>query len=232
MRIGVIRFPGSASDDVEQAIRRFPGAEPVAISSREATLPGIDALILPGGFSYGDYLRPGAIAGVAPVIEAVRSFAESGAPVLGIGNGFQILCEVGILPGALLANRGVRAISGTISIRVERSAPPFTSRYRAGQLLALPVAHRSGCYFAPAEVLDRLEGEGQVLFRYVDRSGTRSPAANPNGSAREIAGIVNAAGNVLGMMPHPERAVDGEIGSADGVGLFESLLASIAERVD
>lgn len=226
MRIGIVRFPGSADQDVVYAVQRLSGATPVELSHRTSELEGIDAIVLPGGFSYGDYLRPGAIASTTPVIEPLKRFIESGAPVLGIGNGFQVLCEAGLLPGALLPNRSLRSTSRRVKVRVERSAAPFTSAYREGALLDLPVAHGKGCFFAADEVLEELEAEHRILFRYVDDSGEPTPEANPNGSANHIAGIINAAGNVLGMMPHPDRAVDPTIGSHDGLGIFESLLAA------
>ena len=224
MKIGVVTFPGSNCDyDCYKASQEVLGAETVFLWHKSHDLEGVDAIFLPGGFSYGDYLRAGAIASLSPIMREVSSFAEAGGPVVGICNGFQILCETGLLPGALIRNRSLRFVSRPVHLRVERSLPPFTSAYSEGQVLRVPIAHGEGCYVADDEVLDRLEGEGRVLFRYVDESGERSAEANPNGSARDIAGIVSERGNVLGMMPHPERAVDPLLGGNDGVGLFRSL---------
>jgi phosphoribosylformylglycinamidine synthase len=180
--------------------------------------------MLPGGFSYGDYLRAGAIATVSPIMDAVRAFAKSGGPVLGICNGFQTLCESGLLPGALLRNRSLLFSSQDVLLRVETTSSVFTREYEVGQILRMPIAHAEGNYHADDETLDRLEGEGQVLFRYADAGGDIVDSANPNGSARSIAGIVNEAGNVMGMMPHPERAVEPILGSVDGLELFTALL--------
>ncbi|HET8656941.1 MAG TPA: phosphoribosylformylglycinamidine synthase subunit PurQ [Longimicrobiaceae bacterium] len=224
MRIGVVTFPGSNCDyDCYKAVQEALGAEAVFLWHKDHDLGGVDAVFLPGGFSYGDYLRAGAIARFSPIMREVREFAERGGPVAGICNGFQILCEAGMLPGALIRNRSLRFISRPVHIRVEASRPPFTSAYREGQVLTIPVAHGEGCYVADDETLDRLEGEGLVAFRYCDAAGEITPEANANGSERNIAGIVNERGNVLGMMPHPERAVDPLLGSGDGAGLFRSL---------
>jgi phosphoribosylformylglycinamidine synthase len=228
-RIAVVTFPGSNDDgDAALAIERL-GAEPVRVWHAEATLPdGTVGVVLPGGFSYGDYLRCGAIARFAPVMEAVGLFADRGGPVLGICNGFQILCEAGLLPGALIRNQTLKFSSKQVHLRVERSVAPFTSAYEAGDVLRVPIAHGEGCYVAPDEVLDEIEQRDRVIFRYSDSRGAVSGGANPNGSARNIAGIVNDAGNVLGMMPHPERAVDTLLGSSDGIGLFRSLAEYLA----
>lgn len=224
MRFGVVTFPGSNCDyDCYKAVQEVLDAEVVFLWHKAHDLEGVDAVFLPGGFSYGDYLRAGAIARVSPIMREVRAFAEAGGPVAGICNGFQILCEAGLLPGALIRNRGLKFISRPVHLRVERSVEPFTSAYRAGETLRVPIAHGEGCYTAPDAVLDELEREGRVLFRYVNAAGQVTDAANPNGSARNIAGIVNRAGNVLGMMPHPERAVDPQLGSTHGAGLFRSL---------
>jgi phosphoribosylformylglycinamidine synthase subunit PurQ / glutaminase len=229
VRIGVVTFPGSNCDhDCYRAIQETLGAEAVFLWHKEHDLMGVDAVFLPGGFSYGDYLRAGAIAAHSPIMREVVGFARAGGPVAGICNGFQILCESGLLPGALMRNRTLRFRSRSVHLRVERSAPPFTSAYEAGSVLRIPIAHGEGCYAAEPAELDRLEGDGLVAFRYCSPEGEAVPDANPNGSARGIAGIVSAAGNVLGMMPHPERAVDAVLGSTDGVGLFHSLAEHLA----
>jgi phosphoribosylformylglycinamidine synthase len=224
MKIGVVTFPGSNCDyDCFKAVQELLGAETVFLWHRDHDLQGADAVILPGGFSYGDYLRAGAIARSSPIMQEVRSFAEAGGPVLGICNGFQILCEAGMLPGALIRNRSLKFISRPVDLRVEQSAAPFTSAYSVGEVLRMPIAHGEGCYVADAAVLDELERTGRVAFRYCDAQGRVTPEANPNGSARNIAGIVNERGNVLGMMPHPARAVEALLGSTGGAGLFRSL---------
>jgi phosphoribosylformylglycinamidine synthase subunit PurQ / glutaminase len=224
MKVGVVTFPGSNCDyDCYKASREVLGAETVYLWHGSHDLQGVDAVLLPGGFSYGDYLRAGAIATLSPIMREVTAFANSGGPVLGICNGFQILCEARLLPGALIRNRSLKFTSKPVHLRVERSVPPYTSEYEPGEVLRVPIAHGEGCFFATDEVLDRLEGEQQVIFRYCDSGGGVTEAANPNGSVRNIAGIINARGNVLGMMPHPERAVDPLLGSLDGVGLFRSL---------
>lgn len=229
MKIGVVTFPGSNCDyDCYKAVQEAMGAQAVFLWHKSHDLEGVDAVFLPGGFSYGDYLRAGAIAQISPIMREVREFAEAGGPVVGICNGFQILCEAGLLPGALIRNRSLKFVSRPVYLRVERSVPPFTSAYEAGQVIRVPIAHGEGCYIADEATLDRLEQEGRVLFRYSDVNGEPTPEANPNGSARNIAGILNERGNVLGMMPHPERAVDALLGSADGLGLFRSLAASLA----
>jgi len=229
MRFGVVTFPGSNCDyDCYKAVRDGLGAEAVFLWHKEHDLQGVDAVFLPGGFSYGDYLRAGAIAALSPIMREVKAFAEAGGPVAGVCNGFQILCEAGMLPGALIRNRTLKFRSRPVYLLTEKTDTPFTSEYRRGQVLEVPIAHGEGCYFAEDQVLDRLEGEGQVVFRYCDREARVTEEANPNGSARNIAGIVNAAGNVLGMMPHPERAVDALLGPTDGVGLFLSLAGHLA----
>ena len=228
MRVAVLTFPGSNCDyDLYHAVKQV-GGEPVWRWHRDRGLEGMDAVLLPGGFSYGDYLRAGAIARFSPIMEDVRAFAEHGGPVVGICNGFQILCEAGLLPGALIRNESLKFQSEDCLLRVERTDTVFTSDYAPGQVLRIPLAHAEGNYRADRETLDRLEGEGLVLFRYVDESGEVVREANPNGSLNNIAGIVNPAGNVMGMMPHPERAMEGLLGSADGLGVFTSLLASLA----
>ena len=229
MKFGVVTFPGSNCDyDCYKAVREGLDAEAVFLWHKDHDLQGVDAVFLPGGFSYGDYLRAGAIAAMSPIMREVKAFAEGGGPVAGICNGFQILCEAGMLPGALVRNRSLKFRSRPVHLRVERADTPFTSHYEVGQALTVPIAHGEGCYFAEDDVLERLEGNGQVVFRYVDLDGRVTDAANPNGSARNIAGIVNEAGNVLGMMPHPERAVDPLLGPTDGIGLFRSLADHLA----
>jgi phosphoribosylformylglycinamidine synthase subunit PurQ / glutaminase len=231
MKIGVVTFPGSNCDyDCYKASQEVLGADTVFLWHASHDLQGVDAVFLPGGFSYGDYLRAGSIASLSPIMREIREFAAAGGPVAGICNGFQILCETGLLPGALIRNRSLRFISRPAFLRVELAAPPFTSAYEVGQVLRVPIAHGEGCYLADEETLDRLEGEGLVAFRYCDQNGAVTATANPNGSARNIAGIVNDAGNVLGMMPHPERAVDALLGGEDGVGLFRSLAQALVGK--
>jgi phosphoribosylformylglycinamidine synthase len=229
MKIGVVTFPGSNCDyDCYRAVKDGLGAEAVFLWHRDHDLQGVDAVFLPGGFSYGDYLRAGAIAALSPIMREVKAFGADGGPVAGICNGFQILCESGLLPGALIRNRSLKFTSRPVHLRVERADTAFTSGYQAGQVLQVPIAHGEGCYFAEEALLDRLEGEGQVVFRYCTPAGQVDAAANPNGSARGIAGIIDANGNVLGMMPHPERAVDPLLGPTDGLGLFRSVAAHLA----
>lgn len=227
MKVAVVTFPGSNCDhDLYKAMQQAEGA-PSFVWHGDRGLDGYDAVLLPGGFSYGDYLRPGAIARMSPIMEDVVAFAESGGPVLGICNGFQVLCEAELLPGALVRNTALRFRSYDVFMRVERADTPFTAHYDAGQVLRIPIAHGDGNFEADEQTLDRLEGEGRVVFRYTDANGTPTDDANPNGSRNHIAGIVNEAGNVLGMMPHPERAMEPVLGSTDGVGLFTSLVASL-----
>jgi phosphoribosylformylglycinamidine synthase subunit PurQ / glutaminase len=218
----VIVFPGSNCDrDLAEALRLVTGAGPAMVWHRESELPGrLDLIAIPGGFSYGDYLRSGAMAARSPVMGAVTQAAARGVAVLGICNGFQVLTEARLLPGALVRNAGIRFVCRDVPLRVENSQSAFTAHYQAGEEIALPVAHHDGNYQADAETLDRLEGEGRVAFRY---------AGAVNGSARGIAGILNEAGNVLGMMPHPERAVEAAHGLADGRRLFEGLLEAIGQ---
>ncbi|HEV2733700.1 MAG TPA: phosphoribosylformylglycinamidine synthase subunit PurQ [Longimicrobiaceae bacterium] len=224
MKLGVVTFPGSNCDyDCYKAIEEGLEAEAVYLWHKEHDLRGVDAVFLPGGFSYGDYLRAGAIASLSPIMREVAAFAEAGGPVAGICNGFQILCEAGLLPGALIRNRSLKFASRTVHLRVENADTPFTTAYRPGQVLRIPIAHGEGCYIAEPDVLGRLETEGRVVFRYVDAAGNPTPEANPNGSLNNVAGVVNERGNVLGMMPHPERAVSGLLGSEDGMGFFRSL---------
>ena len=221
-------FPGSNCDyDAYHAVTEILGEEAVYLWHKDHDLQGSDVIILPGGFSYGDYLRVGAIARFSPIMQEVAAHAKAGGPVLGICNGFQIACEAGLLPGALMRNSHLQFVSADVRIRVENSDTLFTNRYDRGEVLKIPVAHGDGRFVATDEVLDRLEGEGQVIFRYADADGNISADANPNGSERNIAGIVNDAGNVLGMMPHPERACSPLLGSSDGVRLLESILSRV-----
>ena len=216
MKSAVVIFPGSNREhDLCLALKRATGREPMRVWHRETTLPEADLIVLPGGFAYGDYLRCGAMAAHSPIMRAVRSRAERGTPVLGICNGFQILTEAGLLPGALLPNRSLRFTCRDIHMKVENNQTIFTCGYEAGQTIRVPVAHHDGNYTADPETLDRLEGEGRVAFRY---------AGEVNGSARRIAGVLNAAGNVLGMMPHPERKIEAAHGGGDGRRLFEGLM--------
>jgi phosphoribosylformylglycinamidine synthase len=220
MKFGVIRFPGSC-DEVDAQLAASAVGEAVLLWHRDRDLQGVDAVIVPGGFSYGDYLRPGAIARFSPVMESVSEFAREGGLVLGICNGFQVLCEAGLLPGALLPNTSLRFVCRQAQLEVVNAQTPFTRACVAGQRLSVPVKHTSGRYYAPAEVLDAMEAHAQIVLRY-------APGVNPNGSERDIAGVSNAAGNVFGLMPHPEHAVDPLTGSADGLALFESMCKAIA----
>ena len=222
MKSAVIVFPGSNCDrDLAEALRLVSGRAPAMVWHRESALPdGLDLIAVPGGFSYGDYLRSGAMAAQSPVMTAVKQAADRGTPVLGICNGFQVLTEARLLPGALMRNARIRFVGRDVALKVENSQSIFTARYEAGEEIVIPVAHHDGNYQADAETLDRLEGEGRVAFRY---------AGEVNGSARNIAGILNEAGNVLGMMPHPERMVESAHGGSDGRRLFEGLLEAISQ---
>ncbi|MGQ0659361.1 phosphoribosylformylglycinamidine synthase subunit PurQ [Sphingosinicella sp.] len=221
MKSAVIVFPGSNCDrDMAEALKLVTGRAPAMVWHRDTDLPErLDLIAIPGGFSYGDYLRSGAMAAVSPVIRAVKEAAERGAMVLGVCNGFQVLTETGLLPGALMRNAGIRFVCRDVALRTENSQSIFTARYAAGEEIMLPVAHHDGNYQADSETLDRLEGEGRIAFRYTGAV---------NGSARDIAGILNASGNVLGMMPHPERAVEPAHGRTDGRRLFEALVETLA----
>jgi phosphoribosylformylglycinamidine synthase I len=229
VKFGIVTFPGSNCDyDAYHAVVDAIGEEATYLWHKQHDLEGSDVVILPGGFSYGDYLRAGAIARFSPIMREVVAHARRGGPVLAVCNGFQIACEAGLLPGALLRNEGLCFVCKPVRLGVENVDTPFTHRYASGQILRIPIAHGEGRYTADADTLDRLDGDGQVVFRYVDATGAATAEANPNGSMRNIAGIVNAQGNVLGMMPHPERAVDSLLGSNDGLPLFESILARVA----
>ena len=223
-RVAVVVFPGSQDDrDAAWALAAV-GAEPVMVWHAEPTLPArVSAVVLPGGFSYGDYLRCGAIARFAPAMRAVTAFAQDGGLVLGICNGFQILCEAGLLPGALRPNASLCFVCRDVAVEVETSATPFTVRCRPGQRLTIPVKHGEGCYFAPPNLLEEIEASGQVVLRYADGD-------NPNGSLAGIAGVMNATGNVMGLMPHPEHAVDPLLGSGDGALILASLVETAGDR--
>jgi phosphoribosylformylglycinamidine synthase subunit PurQ / glutaminase len=229
MKFGVVTFPGSNCDyDAFHAITEVLGEEAIYLWHKDHDLQGSDVIILPGGFSYGDYLRAGAIARFSPIMQEVAAHARSGGPVIAICNGFQIACEAGLLPGALMRNAQLKFISAQVQLRVENSDTLFTNLYEQGEVLRIPVAHGEGRYVASRKVLDSLENERRIIFRYADANGQISADANVNGSANNIAGIINDGGNVLGMMPHPERACSTLIGSNDGVRLFESILARVA----
>jgi phosphoribosylformylglycinamidine synthase subunit PurQ / glutaminase len=220
VKFGVIRFPGSC-DDVDALLAAERVGDAVMLWHADRDLQGVDAVVVPGGFSYGDYLRPGAIARFAPIMEQVTEFAHEGGLVLGICNGFQVLCEAHLLPGALLANTSLRFTCRQVSVEVVRSESAFTGACERGQLLSIPVKHTTGRFYSSDEELDRLEGNGQVLLRY-------APGHNPNGSVRDIAGVCNERWNVFGLMPHPEHAVDPLTGSADGLKIFESMRAYVS----
>jgi phosphoribosylformylglycinamidine synthase len=236
VRIGITLFPGSNRDlDAINALE-IAGAEPVVLWHEGASLEGVAGILVPGGFAYGDYLRAGVIARFSPIMRAVAAFAAEGGHVLGICNGFQVLTEAHLLPGALLRNRGLRFVSRRIAIAPERLDTAFTHRLGERRPLRMPVAHGEGAYFADEGTLDALERDGQVLFRYVDpatgeRAGGEDDRANPNGSLRAIAGVLNEAGNVAGLMPHPETAVEAVLGSDDGLGIIRSFVESAAARV-
>ena len=228
MKFGIVTFPGSNCDyDTYHAVVDQLGEEAVYLWHKERDLAGCDVIILPGGFSYGDYLRAGAIARFSPIMAEVASHAKRGGPVLAICNGFQIACEAHLLPGALLRNESLKFVSEPVRLRVDNAETLFTNRYEKGQVLTMPIAHGDGRYTADEETLDRLEGEGQVVLRYMHSAGDADEYWSPNGSMRAIAGIVSDAGNVMGLMPHPERAVDELLGSRDGLGIFESMLARV-----
>lgn len=234
MKVGVVVFPGSNCDRDALHGLALAGAEPVALWHESADLQGVSAVVLPGGFAYGDYLRAGVIARFSPVMRAVAAFAAEGGLVLGICNGFQVLAEAGLVPGALLRNRSLRFVSREVAILPERLDAAFTCAVPERRALRMPVAHGEGCYYADEETLDRLEAGGQVLFRYVGEDGRPASdpgdPANPNGSLRAIAGVMNRAGSVAGLMPHPERASEAILGSEDGLLLLRSLVESAAAR--
>jgi phosphoribosylformylglycinamidine synthase len=230
MRFAVIVFPGTWSDhDCQYVLRDVLGQKADLVWHRDGDLSGYDCVVLPGGFSYGDYLRTGAIARFSPVMDAVAKHAEAGRPVIGICNGFQILCEAGLLPGALLRNDSLQFRCEDVYLRVENTESPFTRLCALGDMLRVPISHGEGRYYADEATLDELESSGRVAFRYCSAQGDITPEANPNGSLRNIAGIVNERGNVLGMMPHPERAGEALVGGSDGLVLWRSVIeASVA----
>jgi phosphoribosylformylglycinamidine synthase subunit PurQ / glutaminase len=225
MKFAVVRFPGCVN-----ALRSFDGVQADYVWHKDSSLAGFDAVILPGGFSYGDYLRCGAIARFSPVMRSVKEFAAKGGLVLGICNGFQILCESGLLPGALVRNRGLHFVCRHVHVKVEDCGSAFTNATRSGDVLHIPVAHGEGCYFADDATIRELEDTGRVLVRYCDSEGVIDDAFNPNGSLNNIAGIRNEAGNVFGLMPHPEHAVDPLTGSVDGLSIFESIRTHLGDR--
>ena len=230
MKFAVVVFPGSNCDhDAYHATRHVLGQEAAFVWHKETSLQGADAVILPGGFAHGDYLRTGAVARFSPIMPAVQQFAEAGGPVLGICNGFQVLLEAGLLPGAMLRNRSVRFQCEHVYVKVEQADTPFTSTCNPGQILRIPIAHGEGNYYAEPEVVESLESRRQVIFRYAEVSGAVTPDANPNGSVHNIAGLCNEQRNVVGMMPHPERACELAVGSADGLLLLESAVHSVAQ---
>ena len=232
MAVAVIQFPGSnCDDDARHVIQTVCGADANLVWHREGSLKDAEAVIVPGGFSYGDYLRSGALAAQSPIMSDVRRFAERGGPVLGICNGFQILTEAGLLPGQLARNPALHYKCQSVHLRVEKTAPPFTEAYEKHQVLQMPIAHNDGRYYADEATLSNLEQNAQVIFRYCTPEGELDASANPNGSLNDIAGIMNEKGNVLGMMPHPERSAEALLGSDDGLLLFKSLLNSLKERI-
>lgn len=229
MKFGVVVFPGSNCDyDAYAAIRHILRKPVEFLWHADRDLKGSDCVILPGGFSYGDYLRAGAVARFSPVMDRVIDFARDGGPVLGICNGFQILLESGLLPGAMLKNRNLRFVHRDVFLKCENYGTPFTCAIEPDAVMRMPVSHGEGNYFAPPEVVAELEQTNRVVFRYVDRNGERAPGANPNGSVADIAGICNESGNVVGLMPHPDRAVESVLGSTDGLAFFESAVQALA----
>ncbi|MEI6344242.1 MAG: phosphoribosylformylglycinamidine synthase subunit PurQ [Verrucomicrobiota bacterium] len=230
MRVAVIQFPGSNCDtDCQAALSSFKGVRAEIVWHKEISLAGYDAVVLPGGFSYGDYLRCGSIARFSPIMGAVREVANAGVLVLGICNGFQILCEAGLLPGTLLRNNRLLFRCENLHLRVENSGTPFTSVLHRGQVLEIPIAHGEGNYFADPETLNQMETNGQILVRYCDASGNVTAEANPNGSLGNIAGICSHGRNVFGLMPHPERACESILGGTDGRGIFQSMIEAVAK---
>jgi phosphoribosylformylglycinamidine synthase I len=231
VRWGVVTFPGSNDDrDALRMAERVLGDEAVALWHKDGDLRGADCVILPGGFSYGDYLRCGAMARFSPIMDAVRAHADAGGLVLGICNGFQILCEAGLLPGALVRNRSLRFVCEMVTVRVETTDTPFTHGCRAGETLVLPIKHGEGCYVAAQETLAALESNGQVVLRYTDRAGRAVPEANPNGALANIAGVCSPGHNVFGLMPHPEHAVERLIAGEDGLKILRSVQTWLALR--
>jgi phosphoribosylformylglycinamidine synthase subunit PurQ / glutaminase len=231
MKIGVLVFPGSNCDHDTYHVIAELAQQPAAFLWHDSpSLENCDAILVPGGFAYGDYLRTGAIARFSPVMQSVKKFADEGGPVLGICNGFQILCEAGLLPGALMRNAGLRYICKQVHLRTETTDRPFTQTLKPGEVLQMPIGHMEGNYFCDAATLDRLRGEDRVAFRYATPAGEITSEANPNGSLDNIAGILNEGRNVLGMMPHPDRSSEALLGSADGFKIFQSLVGTLAVR--
>ena len=231
MKFAIVVFPGSNCDhDAYHAVQHVLGHQAVFVWHKDTSLQNADVVVLPGGFSHGDYLRTGAIARFSPIMDSVRVFAQQGGPVLGVCNGFQILLEAGLLEGAMLRNRNLKFLCQDVYVRVEETDTSFTSRCIRGQVLRLPIAHGEGNYFAPPDVVARLEQNRQVVFRYTDATGRVTDEGNPNGSLRAIAGICNTARNVVGLMPHPERACEPVLGSPDGLLLFESVVEALATQ--
>ncbi|MGH9749580.1 MAG: phosphoribosylformylglycinamidine synthase subunit PurQ [Candidatus Polarisedimenticolia bacterium] len=227
MKFGIVVFPGSNCDhDVYHVVKHVLGQEAAFLWHKEPSFAGIDCLVLPGGFAHGDYLRAGAMARFSPILQAVEAFAARGGLVFGICNGFQVLAEAGLLPGALVHNASLKYICRDVQLRVERQDTPYTSRIKQGTVLTIPIGHGDGCYYAPEEVLKTLEDRRQVVFRYCDPEGQVTAESNPNGSLRAIAGVCNEKGNVLGMMPHPDRCAEEILGNAQGRKIFESILHS------
>jgi phosphoribosylformylglycinamidine synthase len=231
MKFAIVVFPGSNCDaDCHHVVKDLLGCEAEYVWHHDRDLKGADVVILPGGFAYGDYLRAGALARFSPVMDSVAAFAARGGAVLGICNGFQVLLEAGLLPGAVQINRGLRYVCGDVHMRIENDATPFTSLYEKGSVVTMPIGHMEGNYTAPPDVLDRLDRDGRVVFRYCDAEGRVVDSANPNGAARAIAGISNAEGNVVGLMPHPDRCSELILGNASGIKMFESAVAALASR--
>ncbi|HXG78048.1 MAG TPA: phosphoribosylformylglycinamidine synthase subunit PurQ [Methyloceanibacter sp.] len=228
MKAAVIVFPGSNCDrDAAVALQAATGQPPAMVWHADSLIPDSDLIVLPGGFSYGDYLRSGAMAAHSPVMREVAARARAGTPVLGICNGFQVLTEAGLLPGVLMRNATLKFICKDVLLRVERNDTLFASHYARGEVVRFPIAHKDGCYYADEATLDRLEGDGRIAFRYCDANGNVTDEANPNGSRRNIAGIYNEAGNVLGLMPHPERLADPALCGTDGARMFLSLMETL-----
>lgn len=229
MKAAIVVFPGSNRErDAEAALTQVMGQKPIMVWHRDTELPNVDLVLVPGGFSYGDYLRCGAIAAHSPILREVKARSEKGMAVIGICNGFQIITEAGLLPGVLLRNASLKFVCRNVGLKVETSQSLFTSRYEQGQVLSIPVAHHDGNYFADERTLDELEANGQVAFRYCGPTGETGNGYNPNGSARNIAGIFNRTKNVLGLMPHPENAVEPLQGSTDGKALFQSMVEALS----
>jgi len=228
MKSAIVLFPGiNRERDMARALNMASGKTPAIVWHKETELPDVDLVVIPGGFSYGDYLRCGAIAGRSPIMRDVVAKAEAGVTVLGVCNGFQVLTETGLLPGALMRNADLKFVCRDVHLRVETDDTRFTSAYEKGQAIRVPVAHGDGNYFADEDTLDRLEGNGRVVFRYCGADGKSADGANPNGSARDIAGILNARGNVLGLMPHPEDHIEPAQGCTDGFGIFMSMVSAL-----